>query len=162
MLALIFDTCVARDEILSGDLSLDLFAAKVRLVVEGTAPQVYRDANKFFANTFATDGIKTLILEVLCRLISKTERIANIAEVIMAMSNQEAHYWFGKIANGNRSNALKALGILWEIEIMKVADLTYLLVPRLCLGTHIRRLCLQSFPATNEAEPWNQLILLGN
>jgi hypothetical protein len=56
---------------------------------------------------------------------------------------------------------------------MKVADLTYLLVPRLCLGTHIRRLCLQSFPATNEAEPLeigsqalpgnqlNQLILLG-
>jgi len=57
---------------------------------------------------------------------------------------------------------------------MKVADLTYLLVPRLYLGTHIRRICLpsfQSFPATNEAdpleigsqaEPWNQLILLGN
>ena len=41
----------------------------------------------------------------------------------------------------------------WEIEIMKVADLTYLLVPRLCLVTHIRRLCLPSFPATNEAEP---------
>ena len=61
MLALIFDTCVSRDEILSGDLSLDLFAAKLRLVVEGTAPQVYQNANKFFANTFATDGIKTLI-----------------------------------------------------------------------------------------------------
>ena len=57
MLPLIFDTCVPRDEILSGDLSLDLFAAKLRLVVEGTAPQVDRDANKIFANTFATDGI---------------------------------------------------------------------------------------------------------
>jgi len=114
MLPLIFDTCVPRDEILSGDLSLDLFAAKLRLVVQGTAPQVERDANKFFANTFATDGIKTLIREVFSRLISKTERIANIAEVIMAMSNEEAHYWFGKIANGNRSNALKALRILWE------------------------------------------------
>ena len=97
--------------------------------------------------------------------------IANMAEVTMAMSNEEAHYWFGKIANGNRSNALKALGILWEIEIMKVADLTYLLVTRLCRGTHIRRLCLQYFPATNEAEPrlhrlpgraLEQLILLGN
>ena len=85
-------------------MSLDLFAAKLRLVVEGTAPQVYQDANKFFANTFATDGIKTLIWEVWGRLISKTERIANIAEVLMAMSNEEAHYWFGKIAKGNRSN----------------------------------------------------------
>jgi hypothetical protein len=171
MLPLIFDTCLPRDEILSGDLSLDLFAAKLRLVVEGTAPQVDRDANKFFANTFATDGIKTLIREVFSRLISKTERIANIAEVILAMSNEEAHYWFGKIANGNRSNALKALGILWEIEIMKVADLTYLLVTRLCLVTHIRRFCLQLFPAKNKAEPrlhrfparaLEQLILLGS
>jgi hypothetical protein len=72
MLPLIFDTCVPRDEILSGDLSLDLFAAKLRLVVEGTAPQVYQDANKFFANTFATDGIKTLIREVLGRLMKQS------------------------------------------------------------------------------------------
>ncbi|MEG4004791.1 hypothetical protein QUA41_15065 [Microcoleus sp. Pol11C1] len=50
-------------------MSLDLFAAKLRLVVEGTAPQVERDANKLFANTFATDGIKTLIREVFSRSI---------------------------------------------------------------------------------------------
>ena len=92
MLPLIFDTCVPRDEILSGDLSLDLFAAKLRLVVEGTAPQFYQNANKLCANTFATDGIKTLIREVFSRSISKTERIDNIAEVIMAMSNEEALY----------------------------------------------------------------------
>ncbi|MEG4839201.1 DUF499 domain-containing protein [Microcoleus sp. B9-D4] len=72
MLPLIFDTCVPREEILSGDLSLDLFAAKLRLVVEGTAPQVYQDANKFFANTFATDGIKTLIREVFSRLMKQS------------------------------------------------------------------------------------------
>ena len=45
----------------------------------------------------------------------------------MAMNNEKAHYGFGKVANCNRSNALKALRILVEIEIMKVADLTYLL-----------------------------------
>ena len=79
MLPLIFDTWLPRDQILSGDLSLDLFAAKLMLVGEETAPQVYQNANKFFANTFATDGIKTLIREVFSRSISKTERIANIA-----------------------------------------------------------------------------------
>ena len=68
-------------------MSLDLLVAKLRLVGGGTAPQVDRDANKFFANTLATDGIKTLIREVFSRLISKNERIANIAEGIMAMSN---------------------------------------------------------------------------
>jgi predicted AAA+ superfamily ATPase len=56
-------------------LSLDLFAAKLRLVVEGTAPQVDRDANKLFANTFAIDGIKTLIREVFSRSISNTELV---------------------------------------------------------------------------------------
>ena len=95
-------------------MSLDLFAAKLRLVVEGTAPLVDRDAHKFLANTFATDGIKTLIRELFSRSISKIERIANIAEGVRAMSNEEAHYWFGKIAKGNRSNALKALRILLE------------------------------------------------
>lgn len=64
----IFDACTPREEILSGELSLDLFAAKLSLVVEGKAPQVYQDPNIFFANTFPTDGLKTLIKEVFSRL----------------------------------------------------------------------------------------------
>jgi hypothetical protein len=64
----IFDTCTPRDEILAGDLSLDVFAAKLRLVVEGAAPQVYQNPQTFFANTFPTDGLKTLIAEVFGRL----------------------------------------------------------------------------------------------
>jgi len=38
MLPSIFKTCIPRDEILAGELSPELFAAKLRLVVEGTAP----------------------------------------------------------------------------------------------------------------------------
>jgi hypothetical protein len=68
MLPSIFKTCDPRKEILSGELSLDLFAAKLRLVVEGKAPLVYQDARTFFANTFPTDGIKTLIREIFSRL----------------------------------------------------------------------------------------------
>ncbi len=68
MLPSIFDTCIPRDEILSGELSLDLFAAKLRLVVEKNAPQVYQNPKIFFANTFPTDGLKTLISEVFGRL----------------------------------------------------------------------------------------------
>lgn len=71
MLVSIFDSCDPRGEILSGDLSLDLFAAKLRLVVEGKAPLVYQSADLFFANTYPTDGIKTLIREVFSRLTGK-------------------------------------------------------------------------------------------
>ncbi|MBD2302327.1 ATP-binding protein [Nostoc sp. FACHB-190] len=69
MLPSVFKTCIPRDEILAGELSPELFAAKLRLVVEGKAPQVYQDPTAFFANTFATDGLKTLISEVFGRLV---------------------------------------------------------------------------------------------
>ena len=68
MLPSIFKTCIPRDEIQAGELSLDLFAAKLRLVVEGKAPKVYQDPKTFFANTFPTDGLKTLVSEVFGRL----------------------------------------------------------------------------------------------
>lgn len=65
----IFKTCVPRAEILAGELSLDLFAAKLKLVTEGKAPHVYQDSTTFFSNTFATQGLKTLISEVFGRLV---------------------------------------------------------------------------------------------
>lgn len=68
MLPSIFQTCVPREEIQQGELSVELFAAKLRLVVDGFAPTVYQDPKTFFANTFPTDGIKTLIKEVFGRL----------------------------------------------------------------------------------------------
>ncbi|NEP60494.1 MAG: ATP-binding protein [Symploca sp. SIO2G7] len=71
MLQSIFDTCIPRAQIQGGELSEELFAAKIRPVVEGSAPIVYSDANTFFANTFPTDGIKTLIREVFGRLTGK-------------------------------------------------------------------------------------------
>ena len=68
MLKSIFETCVPRDEVLGGNLSEDVFAAKLKQVVDGNAPLVYQDPNTFFANTFPTNGLKTLISEVFGRL----------------------------------------------------------------------------------------------
>lgn len=57
-------------------------------------------------------GVSLAILFQALQPLSKTERIANITSGIMGMSDEEAHYWFGKIANGKRSTALKALRVL--------------------------------------------------
>ena len=38
--------------------------------------------------------------------------MSNITEGVMEMSDEEAHYWFGKINNGKRSPALKAMRVL--------------------------------------------------
>ncbi|BAY14044.1 hypothetical protein [Calothrix sp. NIES-2098] len=71
MLLSVFKTCVPRKEILAGELSPELLAAKLRLVVEGKAPQLYQDPTAFFANIFATDGLKTLISEVFGQLLKE-------------------------------------------------------------------------------------------
>lgn len=66
--SLVFDNCEPRDEILAGDLSRDIFAAKLRLVVERSAPPIYQDPVVFFTNTFATQGLQSLIEGVFGRL----------------------------------------------------------------------------------------------
>jgi hypothetical protein len=64
----IFELAIPRDEVLQGDLREDLFAARLRDVMERSADEVYQDPNRFFENTFPTDGLKTLLNEVLGRL----------------------------------------------------------------------------------------------
>ncbi|WP_445971380.1 DUF7680 family protein, partial [Cylindrospermopsis raciborskii] len=44
--------------------------------------------------------------------LSKAERISNIAQGIQAMSYEESHYWFAKVSNGKRSQALRAIRVL--------------------------------------------------
>jgi hypothetical protein len=72
MLESIFATCTPRPEIQAGELAEEIFAAKIQPVVEGKAPQVYQDPSRFFANTFPTDGVKTLIKEVFGRLTGRS------------------------------------------------------------------------------------------
>jgi hypothetical protein len=57
-------------------------------------------------------GVSLAILFLAIQPIKKEDKIANIRDGIMAMSNEEAHYWFAKISNGKRSPALKAMRIL--------------------------------------------------
>jgi hypothetical protein len=67
----IFTVCTPRPEILSGDLSADIFAAKLRPVVEKRAPHIYQDPAVFFANTFVTNGLQELLGEVFGRLMGQ-------------------------------------------------------------------------------------------
>ncbi len=64
----IFETCEPRDEVLSGDLRDEMFAARLKDVVEGQADSIYQDAGRFFRSTYPTEGLRTLAREVLGRL----------------------------------------------------------------------------------------------
>ena len=64
----IFESCTPRSEVLQGQLSEELFAARLRDVIDGQADPVYQQPERFFANTWPTSGLRTLLSEVLGRL----------------------------------------------------------------------------------------------
>jgi hypothetical protein len=68
----IFDLTQPRPEVLRGELSEEMFAARLKDVMDGTADPVYGDAADFFSNTYPTDGLRTLLREVLGRLTGET------------------------------------------------------------------------------------------
>ena len=71
----IFETCTPREEVLKGELKEQQFAASLTKVLRGTAEEVYGEPATFFANTYPTGGLKSLLREALGRLFGEaTER----------------------------------------------------------------------------------------
>jgi hypothetical protein len=64
----IFETCTPRNEVLKGELREQQFAASLTKVLRSEADEVYGDPPKFFANTYPTGGLKSLLREALGRL----------------------------------------------------------------------------------------------
>ncbi|MBW4489398.1 MAG: hypothetical protein KME12_16550 [Trichocoleus desertorum ATA4-8-CV12] len=57
-------------------------------------------------------GVNLALLFQALQPLSKPDRIANITAGVTAMSNEESHYWFSKVSNGKRGQALRAIRIL--------------------------------------------------
>jgi len=78
------------------------------LSIKRTTPYILREET----------GVHLAILFQTVQPLKKELKIINLREGIMAMSNEEAHYWFAKINNSNRgknnlkNSALRALRIL--------------------------------------------------
>jgi predicted AAA+ superfamily ATPase len=61
--------CVARDDVLAGGLADNHFAAQLDKVVRDAEHYpVYGDAESFFAQTYPTSGLKTLLTKVFGRI----------------------------------------------------------------------------------------------
>lgn len=63
--------CTLREDVRTGKLTLDEFAADLNGVRTGEAPAVYREPALFFARTFPTWRMKALARDVLLRLAGK-------------------------------------------------------------------------------------------
>jgi len=64
----IFDNCTPRSEVRSGELRDEQFAARLKDVVDEHAEPVYGVPERFFDNTYVTEGLRTLVREVFGRL----------------------------------------------------------------------------------------------
>ena len=64
----LYDQVRPRADVLAGELTESRFAASLEEVVAGTAPDAYGDAAKFFAATYPSGGLRSLLNEALGRL----------------------------------------------------------------------------------------------
>lgn len=68
MSASLYDSVEPRHDVLVGTLADSVFAASLDEVVAGTAPAAYADAASFFASTYPSSGLRSLLGEVFGRL----------------------------------------------------------------------------------------------
>lgn len=87
----IFDTCTPRDEVRRGALSEDMFAARLRDVMDGKADEVYQNPDRFFANTYPTDGLRTLLSEVLGRVTGQAPTSSPILRLETSFGGGKTH-----------------------------------------------------------------------
>jgi len=64
----IFDLCTPREDVLTGTITEADFAADLAQIIRGGGPAAYRDPARFFANTYPTRGLKSLLVNVCGRL----------------------------------------------------------------------------------------------
>ena len=67
----IFEATQPRADVLSGELRDEMFAASLEEVASGGGELVYRDPTTFFANTFPTTGLRSLLAQALGRIAGR-------------------------------------------------------------------------------------------
>jgi len=87
----VFQTCQPREEVLRGELRDQQFAASLTKVLRGNADEVYGDCATFFANTYATGGLKSLLRESLSRLVSADATGAAVIRLETSFGGGKTH-----------------------------------------------------------------------
>lgn len=67
----IFEAAQPRADVLSGELRDEMFAAQLEEVTSSRGELVYRDPATFFANTFPTHGLQSLLTQALGRVAGR-------------------------------------------------------------------------------------------
>ena len=87
----IFETCTPRDEVLKGELKEQQFAASLTKVLRGTPMPCTATPATFFANTYPTGGLKSLLREALGRLSGKRPDGASVIRLETSFGGGKTH-----------------------------------------------------------------------
>jgi predicted AAA+ superfamily ATPase len=87
----IFDLCIPQDDVLRGTVSDSDFAAKLSHVLTGKASHDYADPNRFFANSYPTEGLKELLANVCGRLSGKGSPISAVFRLDTSFGGGKTH-----------------------------------------------------------------------
>ena len=87
----IFKSCEPRPEVLKGELRDDIFAARLRDVMEGRAEDVYGKPSVFFDNSYPTLGLRDLLGEVFGRITGKKPNASPVIRLETAFGGGKTH-----------------------------------------------------------------------
>ncbi|HOD03842.1 MAG TPA: DUF499 domain-containing protein [Anaerolineaceae bacterium] len=87
----VFETCTPRPEVLQGQLTEDIFAARLKDVHDGVAAPVYQEPARFFANTYPTAGLRLLLKEALGRVTGADPTGSPILRLETAFGGGKTH-----------------------------------------------------------------------
>lgn len=87
----LFSICELRQDVLQGALRESDFAADLSQVLRGEAPDEYRLPDRFFANTYPTKGLKSILKLVALRVMGRPEQVGAIFRLDTQFGGGKTH-----------------------------------------------------------------------
>lgn len=87
----LFTLCEPRLDVLQGALRESDFAADLSQVLNGDAPDEYKQPGLFFSNTYPTKGLKTVLKLVALRVLGRPEQVGSIFRLDTQFGGGKTH-----------------------------------------------------------------------
>lgn len=87
----LFSACEPRADVLQGVIRESDYAADLSQVLKGEAPDEYKRADLFFANTYPTKGLKNVLRLVALRVLGRPEQISAIFRLDTQFGGGKTH-----------------------------------------------------------------------
>ena len=107
----VFENCEPREDVLKGTLAEADFAADLAKVIRGIASDDYQKPERFFANTYPTQGLKNLLRNVMARLSGDSSAAAAIFRIDTSYGGGKTH---GLIALTHAAHGMKGVANISE------------------------------------------------